>query len=549
MTNKAIANAFDDLANIMELHDEDDFRVRTYRSTYINLRKLDRPLAEMTDTEIKSIKGVGPAISSKIRELLNTGKMDAFAKFAEKTPPGVVEMLQINGFGPKKIKLIWQEMGVETIGELLYACNENRLIEQKGFGAKTQEELKNKLEYYLRSRHQYHIDAAEQEADVLAAYIQGKLPGSTVAAVGELARNCPVIASLELLIGYDGDFNPLFDGDYMAVEQENPANFQVKLSNESKAILWRCAKAEFGSKQFAYTGSKLFLDAFVKQFQGVDFKNLGSEAAVFEKASLPVIAASLRENPAILEKARQNALPQLIQESDIVGVLHVHTQYSDGVNSLKEMCAYVKNAGFQYIGITDHSQSAFYANGLKPDRIEQQWAEIDALNAEMAPFKIFKGIESDILNDGSLDYPDELLRGFDFIIASVHSNLRMDETKATNRIVKAVENPFATILGHPTGRILLAREGYPLHWEKILDACAANGVAIELNANPHRLDIDWSIIPRALDKGIAIAINPDAHSLKGVHDIRYGVMLAQKGGVTAAQCFNTIPLSQQFQPK
>jgi len=317
------------------------------------------------------------------------------------------------------------------------------------------------------------------------------------------------------------------------------------LKNNTPVVLHRCLAEEFGSKMFKLTGSPAFVNAFVRANTGLNFKGLRTEQEVFEKAGLPYIAPELRENPEVLELARAGQLPQLIAESDIRGVLHVHTTWSDGLHSLREMCAYARELGYDYIGITDHSQAAFYANGLKPDRVLAQMAEIDALNAEMAPFRILKGIESDILNDGSLDYEAAILEKFDFVIASVHSNLKMNRDKATERVVRAIENPYTTILGHPTGRLLLSREGYPLDWDAVFDACARCNVAIELNANPYRLEIDWALIPEALRLGIRISINPDAHSKEGMHDIRYGVLAARKGGLTAAQCLN----AQEFAKK
>lgn len=536
MTNKQIANAFDELANLMELHEEDDFRIRSYRNAYLNLRKLDRPLADMSDAEIKEIKGVGPAIAGKIRELVSSGKMATLEKYREKTPPGIVEMLEVNGFGPKKVRVVWQEMGIETVGELWYACNENRLVEYKGFGLKTQEDLKNKLEYFLKSRDKLHLDAAEEEADFIGTWLTGKLPGARVAPVGELRRHCPVIAQLEILVGYSGDLAPTFDGQILVLENQKDNAFQIRLENNTAALIHHCEPAEFGSKMFRFTGSPDFVEAFVKANPGLDFKNLEDEKSVFEKANVPYVAPELRENP-----LTPHSLPltsQLIEDQDIKGVLHVHTTWSDGLHSLRDMCEYVRSLGYSYIGITDHSQSAFYANGLKPDRVLAQWEEIEKLKEELAPLRIFRGIESDILNDGSLDYEDSLLEKFDFVIASVHSNLKMTREKATERVVRAIENPHTTILGHPTGRLLLSREGYPLDWEKVFEACVKHKVAIELNANPYRLDLDWTLIPEATRLGIPISINPDAHSKDGIHDIRYGVMAARKGALTAENCLN-----------
>jgi DNA polymerase (family X) len=540
VSNKEIANAFDDLANIMELHDENQFKIRSFRNAYITLRKTDRPLSTMSEAEIGSIQGIGAAITAKITELKNTGKMKNLEEYRTKTPAGVVDMLQISGFGPKKVKLIWQEMNIESIGELWYACNENRLIEVKGFGTKTQEDLKNKIEYFLRSRDKVHLDTAEEEADFVATWLHSKCKGAEIAAVGALRRRCSVIENVELLMAYNAPIVDIFDETNFILESQQDNKYTILLENGSRITLYTCAPAEFGSKLFSYTGSRSFLEAFVKHNPGVDFKNLATEQAVFEKANLPFIAPELREDEQSILLAKENKLPQLIENQDIKGVLHVHTNWSDGQNTLREMCEYAKELGYAYIGITDHSQAAFYANGLKTDRVLAQMLEIDALNLELAPFRIFKGIESDILNDGNLDYPTEILEKFDFVIASVHTNLKMDKEKATERLLKAIQNPFTTILGHPTGRLLLSREGYGLDWGRIMDACAIHKVSIELNANPYRLDLDWTLIQEATKRGIRISINPDAHSKEGIHDLRYGVYTARKGFLTAIQCLNAL---------
>ncbi len=547
MTNKSIANAFDELANLMELHEEDGFRIRSYQNAYLALRKLDRPLADMSDAEIKSIKGIGPAIAGKIRELLNGGVMETLERYRQKTPPGVVEMLEVNGFGPKKVRTVWQDMGIETIGELWYACNENRLVAYKGFGLKTQEDLRQKLEYFLKSRDQLHMDAAEEEADFLCAWLTGKLPGAFVAPVGEVRRRCPVVRTIEVLVGYNGELTTAFDGEVLRLDKEEPGGrYHVRMENQTPALIHRCLAEEFGSKLFQHTGPAAFVQGFADMFPGRSFKSLRTEQEVFEKAGLPYVAPELRESADVLEQARAGALPELITEADLIGVLHVHTTYSDGLHTLREMCETARDMGYAYIGITDHSQSAFYANGLKPERVLEQMAEIDALNVEMAPFRVFKGIESDILNDGRLDYDDDLLARFDFVIASVHSNLRMDKAKATERILRAIENPHTTILGHPTGRLLLSREGYPLDWDAVMDACARHGVAIELNANPYRLDLDYTRIPEARRRGIRIAINPDAHSTDGLRDVRYGVLVARKAGLTREGCLNALGAEMVF---
>ncbi|MBP6811784.1 MAG: PHP domain-containing protein [Saprospiraceae bacterium] len=535
MTNKEIAYAFDDLANLMELHGDDEFRIRSYRNAYLALRKLDTPLAEMPEEDIKNIKGVGNAIAAKIRELVDSGHMANLDKYREKTPAGVQEMLEINGFGPKKVRQVWQEMAIETVGELWYACNENRLVEYKGFGLKTQEDLLKKLDFFQKSRGKLHMDAADELAEFVCTRVTQQLPGAYVTPVGEVRRRCPIVNLVEVLVGYNGEITAIFDAEKMVLVHEEGKRFEVKLESGSTVVIHQCLTEEFGSKLFRLTGTSAYVKAYAETHAGIEFRGLRSEEDVFEKVNTAFVAPELREDstPVLLKTGTQ-----LIEQQDLVGVLHVHTTYSDGLHSLRQMCERARELGYDYIGITDHSQAAFYANGLKPDRLLQQWDEIDALNAEMAPFRILKGIESDILNDGSLDYEDAVLDKFDFIIASVHSNLRMSIEKATARVLRAIEHPRTTILGHPTGRLLLSREGYPLDWDAVFEACKKHEVAIELNAHPYRLDIDYTLIPKALSYGIPISINPDAHSISGLEVVRYGLSIARKGGLTKEMCFN-----------
>ncbi len=537
MSNKEIAKIFSTLASIMELHDENPFKIKSYSSAYITLRKLDTPLVEMSDAEIASIKGVGKTIGEKIRAYINTGELDALNKYKEITPIGVQEMLQIQGFGPKKIQAIWKELEIESIGELYYACVENRLIELKGFGKKTQDDLKQKIEYYQKSKDKFLYATLVGEAEELVETLKKRLPQAQISLVGELLRQNTVVTGIEFLL--DGDFLSIETRDLFEVEAVKAAYFKGKTSSETPLFLYRCDESEFGSKLFKHSAPLAFHEAFLAKTSEKDFKNIATEAALFEKAGIPYIAPPLREASDLLPRLLDGYQPKLIQTTDIKGVVHNHSTYSDGLHTLQEMATHTQKLGYEYFVISDHSKAAFYANGLKEDRLEQQWREIDQLNEGFgSSFKVYKSIECDILYDGSLDYSPEVLEKFDLVIASVHSILKMDEAKATARILKAIENPATRILGHPTGRLLLSRSGYPLDHRKIIDACAANGVAIELNANPWRLDIDWTWIPYCIQKGVLISINPDAHAKEGILDIRYGVSAAQKGGLTTADCLN-----------
>lgn len=540
MTNKEIAKHFQYLGEIMELHEDNPFKIKSYLNAYLTLRKVTAPLAAMQQPEIAGIKGIGASISASIKELLETGGTAQQRALDEKTPPGVREMLHIPGFGPKKIRTIWKDLGVESVGELLYACNENRLVELKGFGQKTQEDLRQKLEYFQKSQGKYLFADIEPIAQQLLETVSVALPSAKCALVGAVRRMANVVERVEILVAHDGPVEPLFAGEQL-VKTGGDAGGSVYWATADGHVpvsIYHCPLAEFGSKYFRYSAGEAYLQTFLERTTGTDFKGLAAEEAVYERAGMPWLPAELREEA----WAVGITPPQLLEVADVRGVVHAHSTWSDGINSLEEMALHARSLGYAYLGITDHSKAAFYANGLKEDRVLAQWAEIDKLNKTLAPFRIFKGIESDILADGSLDYPDDLLAGFDFIIASVHSNLRMDEEKATARVLRAVENPFTTILGHPTGRLLLSRPGYPLDHRKIIDACAANSVAIELNANPYRLDLDWTWIPYALEKGVLISVNPDAHSVGGIRDIRFGVLSARKGGLDKKNCLTCFEL-------
>ncbi len=533
MTNREIARTFQFLGKIMELHGENPFKTRSYSSAYINIRKLPQELATMSTDDINSLPGVGKAISDKIQELLSTGELQTLNKFKEMTPEGIQDMLKIKGLGPKKVKLIWEELSIESAGELLYACNENRLVEVKGFGAKTQQQLITQLEYFFASKGKLHWATAESIALDLLSKLSAHYPERFII-TGEIKRLFPIVETIEIITTLDlsesdiaEDIEDLFYDE--TKEQLSYLDCPVSIIASSMGSL--------GIDLLETSSSGDFLDALG------NYESLETEEDIFEALELPYIPSELRDDEYILEEDRHEEIEDIVSLVDIKGVVHNHSTYSDGVNSVSQMAQRCIDLGYNYLVMSDHSKSAFYANGLKEDRVMQQWEEIDVLNTQWTDFKIFKSIESDILSSGELDYTDEILEGFDLIIASVHSNLKMDEDKATKRLIKAIENPYTRILGHPTGRLLLSRKGYPIDHQKVIDACAANNVVIELNANPHRLDIDYTWIPYATEKGVMIAINPDAHSVKGIEDIRYGVNAARKGFLKTSDCLNCLSLT------
>ena len=545
MTNKAIAKLFDELAKLMELHGENSFKIRSYQNAYITIRKLEDPLAELSDDQIIAIPGVGKAIAEKIREAINTGTFPTLEKFREITPNGVVDLLKIDGLGPKKVDALWKDLEIESPGELLYACNENRLVVLKGFGEKTQTEIKKKTEYYLASKNKFLYKNAAIELDEFISNIQQKQPDLNFKVVGEMRRKLPVVNSIELLVvGENANSFLTKNADILLEAVENEHYIKGKSTNGYPIIIYFCAPNELGSKLFKYTGPLDYINQFVERNKNISFKDIDDENQIFVKSNTPFLNPVLRDGILNNESWWQNPPNDLIEIEQIKGIVHNHSTYSDGIHTLKEMADYVRSSGFEYFVITDHSKSAFYANGLKEDMLLQQIEEIKKLNETYTNFKIFSGIESDILWDGQLDYADEILNQLDVVVASVHSILKMDIDKATERLIKAIEHPATRILGHPTGRLLLSREGYPINHKKVIDACAANNVVIEVNANPLRLDIDWQWIPYCTEKGVKISINPDAHNKTSIHDIKYGVYAAQKGGLTKSNCLNTKNLQE-----
>lgn len=542
MTNKEVARCFSELASLMELYNENPFKIKSYSNAYLVLRKLDTELNSISEEELDQLPGIGKAIASKIKELITTGKMETLEKYRSITPEGVRELLKVNGLGPKKIEAIWKKLDITTPGELLYACNENRLIELSGFGTKTQNDIKSRLEFYFNASGKYLYPRVTESLTPVIEAINQLFSDIRLGFCGQIRRMCQVIDAITLVAIRHQKLVSLL-ATYGEITKANAEEILFKMENGMEVMVHCVPESEYALKMLEFTGPHQFNDPVINR---MNLKTgAKSEEELFKMNGLKYFPAVLRDNDKLVEDYLEGkSIPEIIELKDLKGIIHNHSTWSDGIHSLEEMALHVMDTGFKYFVISDHSKSAVYANGLGIDRVEEQWKEIDRLNLEISNFKIFKGIESDILTDGHLDYPEEILKGFDLVIASVHSNINMDETKAMKRLISAIENPFTRILGHPTGRLLLARTGYPVNHKWLIDACAANNVVIELNANPHRLDLDWSWIPYASEKGVKISINPDAHSKSGINDIIYGVNAAQKGGLTKDNCLNTMTLTE-----
>lgn len=549
--NYYIADQFSLLSKLMDIHGENSFKTRSYSSAAFAIEKLPGQLADMDPEKFVSIKGIGDAIGKKIIQILETGELPLLREFIEKTPAGVIEMLQIKGLGPKKIATIWKEMGVESIGELLYACQENRLLLYKGFGEKTQTNVRETIEFYLRAQGSHLYADVEAFAFTVDKALKESFPDEQFSFTGEFRRQLPVIDRLEWVTTASQDeINTYFTTQGYKHEQAPSAQkVAIHFFRSPEGVLINIYFPEpghFYSTLFHYSCSDEFRTTWQaatdKNYLDPGIKKYKSEEEIFQEASLPFIPAPARELETTITHAKHR--PEPIRPEDIKAIIHSHSTWSDGSNSLEEMARACMAKGLEYLVISDHSKSAFYANGLTEERIKQQHLEIDELNKKLAPFYIFKSIECDILGDGNLDYTDNILSTFDLVITSIHSNLKMTEEKAMMRLLRAIENPYTTILGHMTGRLLLSRPGYPVNHKTIIDACAAGQVAIELNAHPRRLDIDWRWINYALEKEVLISIDPDAHSTEGYEDTRYGVLVAQKAMLTPDRNLSSFNLQQ-----
>ena len=546
MDNSQIADQFSLLAKLMDIHGENSFKAKSYSSAAFAIDKLPIQLSETPREKIFSIKGIGESTGKKIIELLDTGELIVLTEIIKKTPEGILELLNIKGIGPKKIATIWKEMEIETVGELLYACKENRLKLYKGFGEKTQLNVIETIEYYLNNKGSFLFAQIDLVAHSFKTFFEKIFPSNQIEFTGAYKRQLEVIDELEIVIN-DSVKNikeKLSAVDEFELKEENTNNLLYRSSLGVKLRINSCDENDVLQQSFFKSCSPEFAATFMENYPALNYSSCKTEEDIFTAAGIHFVPSYLRENPSIISKAKQGNLPDVIQTADIKGIIHSHSDWSDGNHTIEVMAMAAINKGLEYLVISDHSKSAFYAKGLYEERVKEQHRYINELNQQLSPFKIFKSIESDILNDGSLDYSNEVLSTFDLVIASVHSNLKMPEEKAMMRLIKAIENPYTTILGHMTGRLLLSRKGYPVDHKKIIDACAANNVVIELNAHPNRLDIDWRYIDYALEKNVLISIDPDAHSIEGFGDIRYGVLVAQKAMVTKEQNLSSFGLKE-----
>ncbi len=566
MDKKEIVKILEEIGRLLEIKGENPFKARAYYNAARQIEVLQQDLNELVNQgRLKELKGVGDALAQKIETLVKTGHLPYYENLKASVPSGLLEMLHIPGMGPKKVKTVYEKLGITTIGELEYACHENRLRDLPGFGLKTQEKILKGIELRKKYKERYHLPVALEEATKLKNYLAQHPNVQLLEIAGSLRRRKETIKDIDLLVSCQETARQQIVNHFVAyhevdtVTNQGTTKASIVLKSGMACDLRLVSPEQFPFALQYFTGSAEHNTALrhLAKKQNLTLNEYGlfpegqkeslkctNEAELYQQLGLSFIPPELRENYGEIEAAAQGSLPSLIEKDDLKGLFHVHTVYSDGANTLEEMAKQAMKMGFAYIGICDHSKAAYYANGLSVERIQQQHEEIDRLNEKLAPFVILKGIEVDILADGSLDYDDETLARFDFVVASVHSSFNLTEAEMTERICRALRHPLVNILGHPTGRLLLGREAYAVNMDVVLETAARFNKVIEFNANPYRLDLDWRQGIRAVKMGIKTVISPDAHSIEGLQDFEFGLAIARKAWCTANDVLNSFSVPE-----
>ena len=549
MNNRDVAELIERLGTAAELLGENPFKARAYHRAARTLRGLEEPVAELVrDGRLAELEGFGKALVEKVTIIVETGESPQLQRRMEELPAGLFDILEIPGLGVKRVRALWEKLEITNLGELEYACLENRLLELEGFGEKMQYKVLAGIDQLKRYRERRLYPEAAEAAGELGDVLDDDPRVARWAVVGSLRRHAETIGDIDLQLQVEPNERPGVDQALLNLEESSSA---LEKSDDELRFKYRGIPVEVRHTSPERWAADLVLNtgnaAHREELQdraaerGLKLGSIDAddEAGVYAALGLDWITPELREGMGEVEAAAAGELPELVETDDIAGVLHVHTTASDGAQTLEELIETGVELGYDYIGVSDHSQAAFYADGLSADEVFQQSEDIRELNARGGPCRLLAGIESDINADGSLDYPDEVLARLDFVIASVHSNLSMDRERATERILAALDNPYCDILGHPTGRLLLAREGYELNWDRVLERLVERRVALELNASPMRFDADWRVLRRARELGIPVTINPDAHN-RGMFDfLPQGVGIARKGWLRPGDVLNT----------
>lgn len=535
-----IASSLSLLADLMDIIGENEFKIRAHRVA-AEICSLYPDSSESLLSQINSpgIPKIGENLAKKIVDFSRKTETEELLELKKLVPLTVLELRRVPGLGPKKVKVLFQELKIESLDALERACIQGELKGLKGFGEKLQSKILDGILQLKRYKGLMRLSRAHQLFEKEVAILKQNFPDALVSATSELRRSCEVLHSVDLVVAnVDPDLLVNFNvasGKFLSVLCLGN-QIEIKTEAEELMRIFIVEKEDFAQTLFETTGS----DKFVSWFKSRSRKSaakFSSEEKLFAEVGISFIAPERREdeNQELWANIKESEANNLIKVEDIKGIVHCHSTYSDGVDELAAMARAAKDQGYTYLGIADHSISAKYAGGLDEKKIKSQHKEIDKLNLELAPFRILKGIESDITTDGSLDYEDRILESFDFVVASIHNGFQMSQKEMTARIVKALKNPFTSILGHASGRLLLEREPYAVDLEEVIKVAADQGVIIEINASPYRLDLDWRMINFAVACGAKFSIDPDSHRIAGFNDIKYGVAVARKAGLRAEQ--------------
>lgn len=570
LTKEQIAEVFESIAQMLELKGENVFKIRAYTNAARALEIYTGDLtAAVGEGRLDEIAGVGKAIADKITELVATGQLAFFERLKAEFPPGIFEMFEVQGLGPKKIKALWEKLGIITIADLEKGCTDGRIADLAGFGKKTAANILLAIQARAKHAGRYRIGVIAGDAEQMVADLR-ELPEVLQASIaGSYRRRKEVVGDLDFIVATsEPEVVSKFFIEHPMVESvmvHGATKSSVRMKSGIQADLRVVTTGEYPFALNYFTGSKehnivlrqraLARGWTLNEYRlGFDEKSkitpeavppIDDERGLYRALDLDYVEPELREDRGEVAAAEAHTLPNLVELENLRGTFHNHTTASDGRSSLAEMAAAAQELGLQYLGIADHSKSSFQARGLEADRLLAQVAEIRALNATFdGVFRIFAGSEVDILKDGTLDFADEVLAELDYVVASVHSSFTLSSEEMTARIIRAMENPYVTMLGHLTGRLLLARDSYALDIPAVIEAAARTGTMIELNASPYRLDMDWRWWPLAKEKGVRCVINPDAHHAEHLRFLHYGIGIARKGWLTRGDVVNCLPLGQ-----
>lgn len=571
MTNQDVAEKLREVYNLMQLAGENRFRAIAFDRAAQTIEGLNEEIIKRIEEDtLTDIKGIGTSIAEDIRALHETGSMPVLEDLKERVPKGLIEWLNISGLGPKNISKIHKKLGITEITELKEACQSGAVADLPGLGKKSAEKIIKSIEYLEKFGERARLDQALEIAEPMFEFVKNLDGVLKCEIAGSLRRFRETIGDIDILVASEKDnaesiFDAFVQHDLVVeVLGRGDTKSSIRTENGRQVDLRIVSEKEYPAALMYFTGSKehnivmrqrardrgMSLNEYglfkLNDAKETDFDQpveTNSETDIYQKLDLHFIPPEHREDRSEFDFYSEHEKMDLVSDDDIKGVIHAHSTYSDGKYSIKQMAEACMERGYEYLGISDHSRTAAYAGGLTIDDVKKQWDEIDQLNEEFRGekknFRIFKGMESDILSDGSLDYPDEILAGFDFVIASVHSSMGMPLEKMMMRFENAIKNPYTSMIGHPTGRLLLKRDGSKLDLNRLIELAAENNTAIEINASPWRLDLDWRYGNKAKETGLMTSINPDAHSTEGIDDIRYGVMIARKAKFEPARVLNT----------